>query len=181
MLRGWKSPVCTHPTHVHLLSSTTVKFINQRLRYTSISLSDCFGRWISTGIMMYFRFMHSQERRLNIHIVTGHVLWLLPHLPNGFIPFVLKPNLIFLVFLSKSRNSLSTFLHWDPFAWCLSIRSCLRSSLCYRINLPCALFLNKRFKHGIIGKYHITLVGNFFLSWLPIDITSIILPDLRLL
>src|SRR6185312_9701742 len=123
------------------------------LRYTSISLPDCFGPWISTGVIMYFRFMHSQEGRLNIQRVTGHILRLLPHSPNGFIPSVLKPNLMFLGSLSKSGKSLSTFLHWDPFVGCLSICSCLRSSLCHRINLALDLFLKKRFKRGITGKY----------------------------
>jgi hypothetical protein len=113
--------------------------------------------------MMYFRFMHSQEGRLNIHTVTGHVLWLLPHSSNGFIPSVLKLNLMFLASLSKSGNSVSMFLHYDPSAGCLSIWSCLRSSLSHRINLACALILNKCFKHGIIGKYHITLA--VFFSW----------------
>ena len=72
------------------------------LRYTSMSLPGCFVPWISTCIIMYFCFRHSQEGRLNIQRVTGHVLWLLPHSPNRFIPFVLKPNLMFLGLLSKS-------------------------------------------------------------------------------
>jgi hypothetical protein len=88
---------------------------------------------------------------------------------------------------------MSTFIHWDPSAGCRSIRSCLRSSLCHRINLACALFLNKRFKRGSIRKYDIILAGifswwyyreiphnlsgEFFLSW-SIYVTSIVLPDL---
>src|SRR6185312_11125340 len=91
----------------------------------------------------------------------------LPHSPNGFIPSVLKPNLMFLGSLTKSGNSLSTFLHRDPSAGCLNIRSCLRSSLCHRINLALDLFLKKRFKRGITGKYHITLAGTFFLTGSP--------------
>ena len=34
------------------------------LRYTSISLPGCLGPWISSGINIYFLFMHSQEGRL---------------------------------------------------------------------------------------------------------------------
>src|SRR6187551_2986894 len=45
--------------------------------------------------------------------------------------------------------------------------SCLRSSLCQRISLTCSLFLNKRFKRGIRGKYHITFAAIFFLQRSP--------------
>jgi hypothetical protein len=41
--------------------------------------------------------------------------------------------------------------------------SCLRSLLCHVINLAFSLFLNKRFKYGIIGKYHITFTGTFII------------------
>jgi hypothetical protein len=34
------------------------------LRYTSMSLPGCFGPWISTGIIINFRFMHNQGGRL---------------------------------------------------------------------------------------------------------------------
>src|SRR3954468_9634557 len=34
------------------------------LRYTSMSLPGCLGPWMSTGIMMNFRFMHNQGGRL---------------------------------------------------------------------------------------------------------------------
>jgi len=40
--------------------------------------------------------------------------------------------------------------------------STLRSSLCHRNNLLWSLFLNSRFRRGIIGAYHITLIGIFF-------------------
>ena len=83
-------------------------------------------------------------------------------LPNGFIPSALRPNLMFLASFSKYGNSLSMFLHWDPSAGCLRNTSCLRSSLCHRINLAFSLLLNKRFRRGIIGKYHITLDGILF-------------------
>ena len=41
--------------------------------------------------------------------------------------------------------------------------SCLCSSLCHRINLAFVLFMNKRFRCGIRGKYHITLADTLFL------------------
>src|SRR5688572_23707042 len=76
-------------------------------------------------------------------------------------------NLIFLASLSKSRNALSIDLHWAPSAGCLRMSSCLRSSLCHCISLAFALFLNKCFNCGIIGKYHITFVGTLFLGGCP--------------
>jgi hypothetical protein len=34
------------------------------LRNTSMSLPGCFGPWMSTGIILNFRFMHNQGGRL---------------------------------------------------------------------------------------------------------------------
>jgi hypothetical protein len=39
-----------------------------------MSLPGCFGPWMSTGIIMNFRFMHNQGGRLWIHRVTSQVL-----------------------------------------------------------------------------------------------------------
>jgi len=86
------------------------------------------------------------------------VLCLLLYLPKRFIPSLIKPNIKFLVLYAKSWNSLLILLHRDPSVACLNILSCLWSSLCHHINLACALFLNKYFKYGIIGKYHITIL-----------------------
>jgi len=129
------------------------------LKYTSISFPGYFGPKISIGIMMNFRFMHSHGGRFYMHRVTGQVLCPLLISPKEFMPSVLKPNLIFLASKSKSMYVLSIFLHCDPSAGCLNIESCLRSSLCHRINLAFSLFLNRRFKCGIIGEYHMTLAG----------------------
>src|SRR3954465_3867841 len=79
-------------------------------------------------------------------------------------PSVLRPNHKFLASSVKSEWSLSIFLHCDPSAGCLNFLSFLRSSLCHRCNLACYLFLNRRFNHGIIGAYHITLAGTLFLG-----------------
>ena len=105
--------------------------------------------------------------RLYIQSVTGQVLWPLLCSPKGFMPSVLKPNLIFLALFANVGNVLSTFLHCDPSAGCLNILSCLRSFLCRRINLAFVLFMNKHFRHGIRGKYHITLAGTLFLTPIP--------------
>src|SRR6266566_442961 len=77
-------------------------------------------------------------------------------------PSALKPNHTFLAPPAKSPHLLLIFLHCDPSAGALNFPSFLRSSLCHRINLACSLFLNKRFNRGIIGAYHITLVGTLF-------------------
>ena len=52
-------------------------------------------------------------------------------------------------------------------AGCLNIESFLRSSLCHRINLALSLFLNRRFKRGIIGEYHMTFAGTLFRGGSP--------------
>src|SRR3954447_13923001 len=82
-------------------------------------------------------------------------------------PSVLRQNHKFLTSPAKSGNFLSIFLHSDPSAGCLNFPSFLRSSLCHRNNLACSLFLNKRFNHGIIGAYHITLARTLFLGGSP--------------
>ena len=85
-------------------------------------------------------------------------------LTKGFMSSIFKPNLMFLPSSTNVGNVLSTFLHWDPSAVCLNILCCLRSSLCHRFNFAFILFMNKLSKHGIRGKYHITLVGTLFLT-----------------
>ena len=114
---------------------------------------------MSTGIIISLRFIHNQGGRLQIHRVTCQVPWLLLCSPKGFIPSVLKANLKFLASFANSGNSLLIALHCDPSAGCLNILSTLRSSLCHRNNFAWSLFLNRRFKHGIIGAYHIILAG----------------------
>jgi hypothetical protein len=123
--------------------------------------------WIDTNFrfIMNFRFMHIQPGRLNMHRVTGQVLWPLLNSPNGLKPFVLKPNLLFHPSPAKSFYFLSIFLYWDQSAECLNMWSCLRSFLCHVVNLACFEFLNKCFKRGIIGKYHITFVSTFVILW----------------
>ena len=154
----WYSSHIRTPSSCHSNKSSSTN----GLRYTSMSFLGCFGPGISIGIMINFRFMHSHSGRLYMHRVTGQVLCPLLISPKGFMPSVLKPNLMFLASKAKSVNVLSIFLHYDPSAGCLNIESCLRSSLCHRINLALSLFLNRRFKCGIIGEYHMTLAGTFF-------------------
>src|SRR6185503_18073352 len=117
--------------------------------------------------MMNFRFMQSHGGRLYRQRVTGQVLWPLLISPKGFMPAILKPNLMFLASKSNSGYVLSIFLHCDPSAGCLNIESFLHSSLCHRINLALSLFLNRRFKRCIIGEYHMTFAGTLFRGGSP--------------
>ena len=110
-----------------------------------------------------FSFIHNQGGMLYIQSVRGQVLWPLLCSPKGFMPSVLKSNLIFLASFANVGNILSTFLHCDPSAGCLNILSCLCSSLCHRINFAFVLFMNKCFRRGIKGKYHITFASTLFL------------------
>ena len=160
---------CLYSSHIRTPSSchSNNSSSTNGLKYTSMSFPGCFGPGISIGIMMNFHFMHSHGGRLYMHRVTGQVLCPLLISPKGFMPSVLKPNLMFLASKAKSVYVLSNFLHCDPSAGCLNIESCLRSSLCHRINLAFSLFLNKYFKHGIIGEYHMTLAGTLFRGHSP--------------
>ena len=155
---------CLYSSHIRTpsLPQSNKSSSTNGLRYTSMSFPGCFGPGISTGIMMNFHFMQNHGGRLYIQRVTGQVLWPLLISPKGFMSSVLKPNLMFLASKSNSGYVLSIFLHCDPSAECLNIESFLRSSLCHRINLALCLFLNRRFKLGIIGEYHMTLAGTLF-------------------
>jgi len=160
---------CLYSSHIRTPSSrhSNNSSSTNGLKYTSMSFPGCFGPEISIGIMMNFRFMHSHGGRLYMHRVTGQVLCPLLISPKGFMPSVFKPNLMFLATKVKLVYVLSIFLHCDPSARCLNIESCLRFSLCHRINLALSLFLNRRFRRGIIGEYHMTLAGTLFQGCSP--------------
>src|ERR1043165_6328649 len=94
-------------------------------------------------------------------------------------PSALKPNHAFLGSPPNSaRYFLSIFLHCEPSAGCPKFPSFLWSSLCHCINLACSSFLNRRFNRGIIGTYHITLVGTLFLRGLAVNVIRVISSDL---
>ena len=158
--RSNSSPMCSSHARTLVPFHSCKSSSTNGLRYTSMSLSGCLGPWMSTGIIMNFRFMHNQGGRLYKHRVTGQVLWLLLCSPKGLMPSALRPNHTFLASpANSSLYFLSIFLHRDP--------SFLQSSLCHRIALACSLFWKKRFNRGIIGAYHITLAGIFFLGRSP--------------
>ena len=97
-----------------------------------MSFLGCFGLGISTGIMMNFRFMQSH----------GTLCFSHPNQIQG----------TFYLFFSTAthQRGVST-----------SSLSCV-PSLCHHINLALSLFLNRRFKHGIIGEYHMTFTETLF-------------------
>ena len=125
----------------------------------------------------YIRLLPGQQQQLYFDQFSRHrtyfdqiprqVLCPLLISPKGFMPSVLKPNLMFLASKAKSVYVLSIFLYCDRSAGCLNIESCLRSSLCHRINLAFSLFLNRCFKRGIIGEYHMTFTGTLFRGCSP--------------
>src|SRR5215216_3605922 len=107
--------LCSSHTHTPFPIHSCKSSSTNGLRYTSMSLSGCLGPWMRTGVIMNFRFMHSQGGRLEIHRVTGQVLWLLLCSPKGLMPSALRPNHTFLASPAKSSQYfLLIFLHCDP-------------------------------------------------------------------
>src|SRR3989337_1628429 len=72
--RSNSSWLCSSHTCTPFISHNYKSSSTNGLRYTSMSLPGCLGPWMSSGIIMYFRFMHNQGERLYIHRVTGQVL-----------------------------------------------------------------------------------------------------------
>jgi hypothetical protein len=58
------SCLCSYHAHVPGLAHNYKSSSTNGLRYTSMSLLACFGPWMSTGIIINFRFMHNQGGRL---------------------------------------------------------------------------------------------------------------------
>jgi hypothetical protein len=109
----------------------------------------------------YFRLWHNHDRRLNIHIIIGHVLCEFLISPNGLIPSVLSPNLVFLGSLKKSSWwARSNYFHCLPSAGCRIFPSILRFT-CQSNSSASLGFENIRFKRSITGRYHITRAGTF--------------------
>src|SRR3989337_2557136 len=72
---------------------------------------------------MYFVFMHFHGGRLYIHTKTGHVLWLVFWFPNGFMPSILAPSMMFLGSYAANPYTALNALHWLASARCLSFGS----------------------------------------------------------
>ena len=105
---------------------------------------------------------HRDQTRLNIKI--GIPLCVLLRSPNGFIPSVLKANLIFLGSFANSECSASKFFHCRASAGCRILSSFFLSSWCHLINLALVRFENSRFRQSFTGRYHIVILVIFFFS-----------------
>ena len=78
---------------------------------TSISLPVSLGPDIRVVSNRYLRLWHNHDGMLYSDSITGHVLCGFLFCPNGFIPDVLKANLIFLGSSEKSLYFRSKFFH----------------------------------------------------------------------
>jgi hypothetical protein len=101
----------------HMFQSFCMFSINGSKK-TSISTATCLGPDIRVVNRRYFRLWHNHGGRLYMHIITGQVLcgFLIP--PKGFVPSVLRPNLIFLESLEKSSWLRSKYFHCLPSVGC---------------------------------------------------------------
>jgi hypothetical protein len=108
-----------------------------------------------------------------MHIITGHVLCGFPISPNGFIPSVLSPNLIFFRSLENSSWwARSKCFHCLPSIGCVIFPSILQFT-CQSNNSGSLGLENILFKRSITGRYHITRAGIFLslypsMSWLGV-------------
>ncbi len=142
---------------------------------TSILVPACFGPWIRIDNIRYFLLWHNHVGRLYIARMTGHVLCTILFSSNGFIPSVLKANLIFLLSDPNGLYWRSKFFHWVPSAGCrISSLFFLRFSECQRTSSASLGLENTHFKRSITGRYHITKAGIFlfFLSSLSESFSS---------
>jgi hypothetical protein len=108
----------------------------------------------------YFHLWHNHGGRLNMHIITGHVLCRFLISLNGLIPSVLSPNLIFLESLEKS----SSWARPNCFH-CCHPQGVESFHLSYdshpKQQLRILGFENICFKRSIISRYHITRKETF--------------------
>jgi hypothetical protein len=128
---------------------------------TSMSLPACLGHDTRVVNKRYFSLWHNHGGRLNMHIITGHILCGFLISLNEFIPSVLSPNLLFLGSLEKSsRCARSNCFHCLPSIGCQIFLSVLRFT-CQSNSSASLGFENICFKQPIIGRYHIIRAGTF--------------------
>jgi hypothetical protein len=131
-----------------------------------MSFSGCCGPGISPGIIIYFRLLHNQGGRFKIASTIGHVLCVLMFM-NEFMPSMLIVIIIFLGSMANLGFHESIFHQCVTSLGCLIIpASYLCFSLCHHNNFDSFLFINQRFKRGMIGKYQNTFLGSPFLLFL---------------
>jgi hypothetical protein len=89
-----------------------------------ISMPACLGSDMRIINRRYFHLWRNHGGRLYMHIITGQVLCGFLISPKGFIPSVLRRNLIFLGSLEKSSSWLrSKCFHCLPSAGCRNFSS----------------------------------------------------------
>src|SRR4051812_15428932 len=85
-------------------------------------------------------------------------------------PSLLAPSTVFHGSFAKKSNSAFNALHWLAYARCLSFGSSPSSgftlSACQHISFASLGSTKHRCKQGVIGKYHTTFCGAFFLAFL---------------
>jgi hypothetical protein len=110
---------CWYWSHIHAPSFQSFAISSMSgYRNTSISMPACFGPWIKIDNIRYFLLWHNHVGMLYIMRMTGHVLCMVLFSQNGFIPLVLKANLIFLLYAANFGYWRSIFFHWVPSVGC---------------------------------------------------------------
>jgi hypothetical protein len=118
---------------------------------TSISMPSCLGPDMRVINRRYFRLWHNHGGRLYMHIITGQVLCGFLFSPKGFIPSVLRPNLIFLESLEKSSWLRSKCFHYLPSVGCRIFPSLFRWT-CQSKSWASLALENIRFKRSMTGR-----------------------------
>jgi hypothetical protein len=127
----------------------------------SMSLPACLGPDMSGVKKRYFHLWHNHGGKLNMQIITSHVLCGFLISLNGLISSMLSPNLIFLGSLEKSSLlARSSCFYCLPFIGCRIFPSVLRF-ICQSNSSASIGFENIRFKWSITGTYHIIRAGTF--------------------
>jgi hypothetical protein len=130
----------------------------------------CLGPDMRIVNRRYFRLWHSHAWRLYMHIITGQVLCGFLISLKGFIPSVLRPNLIFFGSLENSSSWLRLkCFHCLPSLGCQVFPSLFRWT-CQSKSWASLALESICFKLSMTGRYHITRAGTFlsldpWLSW----------------
>jgi hypothetical protein len=128
---------------------------------TSIPTLACLGPDMRVVNRRYFHLWHNHGGRLYMHIITSQVLCGFLIFLKGFIPSVLRPNLIFLGWLEKSSSWIrSKCFQCLPSAGC-RIFPPLFCWTCQSKSWASLALENIRFERSMIGRYHITRARTF--------------------
>jgi hypothetical protein len=146
----------------------------------------CLGADMRVVNRRYFRLWHNHGGRLHLHIITGQVVCGFLISLKGFIPSVLRPNLIFLGSLEMSSSWLrSKYFHCLSSAGCRIFPS-LYHWICQSKSWASLALENICFKQSMTGMYHITRAWTFlsldpWFSWFGGPVFFLFHPFLLLL